>query len=224
MEESSNKVYGNDGNSPVLDLVPVDSKYILDIGCGNGSNAKRLLANGHIIDGITLSEKEKQEAEPFMRNIYVFNAENGLPIQGDSLYDVVICSHVLEHICYPQKLLNDIHRVLKNDGSFIIALPNLMQYGSRWQLLCGNFNYDNAGTWDYTHFRWYTFTTAQKLFIEHGFEIKLATVTGDLPFNRLFKRILSPKISSFFYSLLIKISKGFFGVQLLYVVRKKKSI
>jgi SAM-dependent methyltransferase len=221
MEESSNKVYGNEGNLPVLNLVPAGSKYILDIGCGNGSNAKRLFANGYIIDGITLSEKEKEEALPFMRNVYVYNVESGLPIQGEGLYDVVICSHVLEHICYPQKLLHDIHHVLKTGGSFIIALPNLMHYKSRLQLLYGNFNYEDAGIWDYTHFRWYTFKTAQQLFTENGFEIELATVTGDLPFNSVLKKILLPKTSEFIYSFLIKISKGFFGHQLLYVVRKK---
>lgn len=224
MEESSAKVYGNDGNPDVLNLIPSGAKYILDVGCGDGSNAKKLTAPDRIIDGITLSEKEKEQASQFMRNIYVHNLENGLPIDGENIYDVVICSHVLEHICYPDKLLNDIYRVLKSDGIFIIALPNLMHYKARLKLVAGNFNYQNAGVWDYTHFRWYTYKTAQQLFIQHGFKIKLATVTGDLPFNSIFRKILPKKVGRAAYSFLIKLSKGFFGFQLLYAVQKKKPL
>jgi SAM-dependent methyltransferase len=222
MKESNQKVYGNDGNPDVLDLVPSDAKYILDIGCGNGSNAKRLIALGYVVDGITISENEKEEAKPFIRNIYVHNAENGLPGLEDDLYDVVICSHVLEHICYPQKLLQDVRKVLKKDGSLIIALPNLMHYKSRAQLLFGNFNYQDTGIWDYTHFRWYTFASAGQLLKENKFVIIAATVTGDLPLNSVFKKIFSPKISKKIYSLLIKISKGFFGYQLLYLAKNEK--
>ncbi len=220
-KESRQKIYSNSGNRDVLDLVPASAKHILDIGCGDGSNAKLLVKQGCIIDGITISETEKAEAQKVMRNVLVHNAENGLPFEGEQLYDVVICSHVLEHICYPARLMDDIYRVLKNDGVLIVALPNLMHYGSRWQLIKGNFNYKNAGIWDYTHFRWYTFKTAQGLFKEHGFLIDTATVTGEVPLNSIFKKLLPAKLNQFFYSLLIKISKGFFGYQLLYRVVKK---
>jgi methionine biosynthesis protein MetW len=222
MKESNQKIYSNDGNTDVLDLVPANAKYILDIGCGDGSNAKKLTISGYIIDGITISESEMITAKPLMRNIYVHNAENGLPMAGDDLYDVVICSHVLEHICYPQNLFKDIHRVLKQGGSLIIALPNLMHYKSRWQLLLGNFNYQDTGIWDYTHFRWYTFASAKKLLQENNFVIEYATVTGDLPLNSLFKKILPGSIRKKIFSFLIRISKGFFGYQLLYMAKNEK--
>jgi hypothetical protein len=52
-------------------------------------------------------------------------------------------AHVLEHICYPDKLLTDIRMVLKKDGRFIVALPNIMHYKARMQLIMGNFNYNS---------------------------------------------------------------------------------
>ena len=117
--------------------------------------------------------------------------------------------------------MNDIHRLLKQDGALIVALPNLMHYSSRWQLIRGNFNYSDAGIWDYTHFRWYTYTTAQSLLKQHGFSIDVATVTGELPLNSVWKKIIPSSAAKFIYSLLIKISKGFFGYQLLYRATKK---
>ena len=220
-KQSNEKVYSNEGNPDVVGLLPAEARYILDIGCGDGSNARLLCARNCVVDGITISEAEKKEAGKIMRQVWVHNLENGLPIEGDKLYDAVICSHVLEHICYPEQLMNDIHRVLKDGGCLIVALPNLMHYTSRWQLIKGNFNYTPSGIWDYTHFRWYTFTTAKQLFTTHGFAIATATVTGELPLNSLFKKILPSGFRKFLYTRLISISKGFFGYQLLYRVIKK---
>ena len=151
-----------------------------------------------------------------MREVYVYNLENGLPIKAAAVYDAVICAHVLEHICYPQQLMIDIHRALKANGILIVALPNIMHYRSRWQLAKGNFDYAPAGIWDYTHFRWYTFKTARELLQQYHYTIKIATVTGELPLNSVFKKVLHPVIRKFIFSLLIKISKGFFGYQILY--------
>ena len=216
MEKSKQKIYSNNGNTDVLNLIPAGAKYILDIGCGDGANARLLIKRNCIVDGITISEEEKAIAAEVMREVYVYNIENGLPVKADAVYDVVICSHVLEHICYPQQLMNDIYRALKPNGTLIVALPNIMHYQSRWQLISGNFNYKNAGIWDYTHFRWYTFITARQLLEQHDFKIEVATVTGELPCNSVLKKILPPTVRKFIYSLLIKISKGFFGYQLLY--------
>ena len=220
-KESNAKIYSNTGNRDVLQLVPVNAKYILDIGCGDGSLARLLVKQNCIVDGITLSEIEREEAAKSMRKVCVHNAENGLPFEGLELYDVIICSHVLEHICYPQKLMNDMHRLLRSGGIIIVALPNIMHYSSRWSLMKGNFNYQDAGLWDYTHFRWYTFETGKQLLEQNNFTVVKATVTGDLPINSFFKKVFSVRISQLIFSYLIKFSKGFFGYQLLYTAVKK---
>jgi SAM-dependent methyltransferase len=141
--------------------------------------------------------------------------ENGLPADISGTYDVIILSHVLEHICYPSKLLNDLKRVMHPGSRLIIALPNIMHYQSRIQLMLGNFNYREAGVWDYTHFRWYTFNTARKLLLDHGFTVEYAGVAGDLPFGRITKRIFPAAVQKFLYRVLTSISKGLFGSQLL---------
>lgn len=222
MEKSKKKIYSNLGNDDVLNLIPKNAKFILDIGCGDGSNAKHLIKKNYIVDGITISEEEKKIAEKIMRKVVVFNLEDGLPLNGLEVYDVVICSHVLEHICYPEQLLIDIYKVLKNNGILIIALPNIMHYKSRWQLLKGNFNYTNAGVWDFTHFKWYTFKTGKKLLEQYNFKIIVATVTGELPLNSVMKKILSFRLRRLLFSMLIKISNGLFGYQLLFSVIKDK--
>ncbi|MGB8193510.1 MAG: class I SAM-dependent methyltransferase [Chitinophagaceae bacterium] len=217
----TDKVYANQGNPEVEGLLDKDSKYVLDVGCGAGSLAAVLQAKGMIVDGITISSEEINAARPYLRNAYLQNLENGLPADVAGGYDAVICSHVLEHICYPDKLLKDIKAALRPGGSLIVALPNIMHYKSRMQLINGNFKYQAQGLWDYTHFRWYTFKTAIKLLESHGFVVEHASVSGDMPFSSVFSKVLPKGLRQSIYKGLTSISKGFFGYQLLYKARKK---
>ena len=168
------------------------------------------------MDGTSISPNELNQAKQFLRKGYLFNLENGLPpgIEIDT-YDYIICSHILEHIAYPEKLLSDIKEVLKKNGFLIVALPNLFHYKSRIQLLRGNFPYADTGIWDYTHVRWYTFESALEM-LSKNFEVDTATVTGELPLNSIFKKILPTLLSRSVYKNLIKISRGMFGYQLLF--------
>ena len=213
---SAEKVYGNDGNPDVIGLIGAGGKRILDIGCGNGANASRLASGGHVVDGISISEKELEVARPWLKNGYLHNLEHGLPEIEANTYDVVICSHVLEHIAYPDKLLADIRKVLKKDGHLIVALPNVMFYKFRLELLKGNFKTAETGIWDYTHLRWYTYASGKQLLEQRGFVVEVATVTGELPLNSLWKRVLPQGLRKKLFSGLKGVSKGLFGFQLLY--------
>lgn len=217
MQNINNKIYRNDGNEDVLHFLGKPGK-VLDIGCGVGDNARILKSLGFLIDGITISEKELREANPFLQNGYLFNLENGLPEAIKNYqYDYIICSHVLEHICYPEKLLIDIKSCIKREGKIIVALPNLFHYASRWKLMRGDFNYQTAGVWDNTHFKWYNFKTGKLLLENNGFKVIHSSVTGQLPGNSFFSKFLSKKTSQRIYNRLKKISPGLFGYQLVYV-------
>ena len=89
-------------------------------------------------------------------------------------------------------------------------------------VMLGNFNYKEAGIWDYTHFRWYTFATGKKLLEQHNFTIESATVTGDIPAKSIFGKLLPEFLMKKIYTGLIGLSKGFFGYQLLYKACKQK--
>lgn len=213
---SETKVYFNEGNQAVLNLVEGNQGTVLDIGCGAGDNARKLVNRGFIVDGITLSEEEAFLCKSFMRRVWVHNVEQGLPLEVKETYDFILCSHVLEHIVYPNTLLKDIRARLKPKGKLIVALPNIMHYQSRIKLLKGDFNYNDTGIWDYTHVRWYTFQSGAQLLHENGFKLISSTVDGDIPFLRLF-RVIPFQIRRVIYRGLTMISKGLFGSQLLFV-------
>lgn len=220
MRTSAGKVYSyKKGNPYVIGLVPERAKLILDIGCGAGDTGEILTEQGYVVDGITISEEEKQVAGRVLRNVFVHNVEQGLPETLNEQYDVIILSHVLEHICYPQRLLRDIRSRLRPNGILIIALPNLMHFNSRWKLARGNFNYQEYGIWDYTHFRWYTFRSAQEMLRENNYVVEKADVSGWIPFEHRLKKITPAGLRTGLFNFLKKLSPGLFGFQLLYVAR-----
>jgi 2-polyprenyl-3-methyl-5-hydroxy-6-metoxy-1,4-benzoquinol methylase len=215
------KVYTNSGNINVLNEIPKTANRILDIGCGAGDNSRILKSQGKIVDGVTISEAEANIAKEFQKNTYIFNLENGLPSEiPTNEFDVAIAAHVLEHICYPQNVMRDIHKSLKDNGLLIIALPNIMHYKTRLKILRGNFDYTENGIMDYTHFRWYTFTSAQQMLRDNGFEVVKAFVNSNSSNHPLLK-MLPNGFENFLKSIAFAISKGFFGIELLYVARKK---
>ena len=216
------KVYGNKGNENVLAHISGTVSTVLDIGCGRGDNAKHLKDRGKVVDGITISEKELELATQYLRTGVLFNVESGLPdaIKGNK-YDVIICSHILEHLQNPGKLLDDIRGVMSEHSIFIVALPNIMHYRSRLELVKGNFVYEESGIWDNTHVKWYTFQSAQELLSTHGLQIIKADVTGEIPLLSIFKRLLPAGIRKKLFNGLKKISKGFFGYELFYVCKLK---
>lgn len=54
---------------------------------------------------------------------FVAEATNLRPV-GDSSYDVVLSSHVLEHSANPLRALAEWHRVLRPDGALVLVLPH----------------------------------------------------------------------------------------------------
>ena len=223
MKKSSEKIYSNQGNPTVLREIKKLSNNpikILDLGCGNGDLGNLLKTDMHYIDGVTISESEFKFAKNILDNVYLYNLEQGLPEDIlENKYDIILCSHILEHLCYPNKLLQDIKNVLTESGHLVVCLPNILHYKSRLELLKGNFVYSEVGLWDHTHFKWYTFESAKILLVDNGFKIKRKYVTGEMPFGTFFS-FVPKKIQKKIFLLLTKISNGFFGDQLVYIVNK----
>ncbi|QNR85295.1 class I SAM-dependent methyltransferase [Pedobacter riviphilus] len=218
----SDKTYTNDGNLGIIKLIKKSPGLILDLGCGAGDNARLLKQSGHTVDGITISLDEIRLAAKYCRHTYNFNLESGLPSEvKENEYSYILCSHVLEHIAFPEKLLADIYTLAKkNKATVLIALPNIMYYKTRTKLLFGKFEYANDGIMDYTHLRWYTTKSAKHLFESYNFNIKLSTVNGLPPLYSLIRRI-GLKAINFTNNFLYLLSPDLFGSELIFELECK---
>lgn len=213
-----NPKYPGESSPSVLARVPAGAARILDVGCGSGGNARLLSAQGVTVDGVTLSAQEAAQAAAYCAEVYVHDLEKGLPdLPPGRLYDAVICSHVLEHIAYPDEMLAGIAAHLKPAGVLIVALPNLLLWKSRLRLLAGRFEYTQTGLMDYTHIRWYSFASARRLLERHGFTVVEAVADGGLPLGPL--RRLAPRLFAPLDRAACRAAPGLLGYEMIYVAR-----
>jgi SAM-dependent methyltransferase len=212
-------VYDGPVNEAVLRLFAETDRTVLDVGCGSGSNARELQSRGLIVDGITWVENEASAARAFCRRVIVHDLEAGLPELVNADYDVVLASHVLEHLRDPTAMLRAARQLLVfSRGRLIVAIPNLLYYRNRLALLRGRFDYQSAGIMDSTHYRWYTYASCTHLLINNGFEVihRFGDGGGPLgPLRRAMPRTMADAIDRTFAAL----SPGLFGYQLVFVAR-----
>jgi len=94
---------------------------LLDIGCGRGEFLKGFIDSGLKGYGVDRSQSAKKycpEAELFIADL----EKEKLPFP-DNYFDVVYSKSVIEHFYYPEKLVEEIYRVLKPGGMVITMCP-----------------------------------------------------------------------------------------------------
>jgi SAM-dependent methyltransferase len=100
--------------------VPLEEKWILDVGCGIGTYVERFRDFSPHVYGIDVSAERL--AESTMPNLVVAAAES-LPF-GDGSFDVLVFNEVIEHVADDRQTLEDALRVLRNGGHIVIYAPN----------------------------------------------------------------------------------------------------
>lgn len=99
--------------------LPRDKKLkILEIGAGAKIIADFLPKN--------ITYHTMDNSGHFWKQEYTYNHnlnEEKMPIQNNS-YDIIICNETLEHVLYPEKVLEEIKRIAKDDSIFFFSLPN----------------------------------------------------------------------------------------------------
>lgn len=152
---------------------------ILDIGAGTGDFLLVAKQNGWETTGIEPSEKAKQIA--IQKGVSF--AENTKDLQNQS-FDVITMWHVLEHVPNLENQILELKRVLKPNGTLLVAVPNFKSfdanyYGKHWAA------YDVP-----IHF-WHFSKTAIKLLFEKQ-NMKLIKVIP-MKFDAFYVALLSEK-------------------------------
>ena len=109
---------------------------ILDVGCGTGDHLTYPLALlNHQVLGVDFHEASIQEARRryVLPNLTFRSGQLDILLQERPVFDLVVCSEVLEHLYQPKEFLCALRRMVRPNGALIITTPN--GYGS-YEMLC----------------------------------------------------------------------------------------
>lgn len=101
------------------------SGRLLDIGCNEGRGLRIYARNGFQPEGLELNQRAAMQARDAGFNVYTCLLGDYVPVAP---YDVAVLSNVLEHSLDPRQMLQDVHRILTDDGKIWISCPN----GQSW--------------------------------------------------------------------------------------------
>ena len=107
---------------------------LLDIGCGMGGFLLAGARLGLAVQGVEPSASHSKAAiDVFGFNVACryFKSED-----FNTQFDIVILSHVVEHIYDPREFLADVMKVVKEGGRLIVITPNCDSLASR---ICGRY-------------------------------------------------------------------------------------
>lgn len=186
-----------------------EGSKVLDVGCATGYFAQKLKEKDCKVWGIEMDKKAAILAKPYCEEVIVEDIEKieKLP-KPRNFYDYILFLDVLEHLKYPDKIIQLLKPYLKKDGKIIISVPNIAHISIRLRLLLGSFDYERVGIMDETHLRFFTKKTLQEFIKQAGLklvELEYSSDFGQLPFvGRIAKKM--PKIMQY------KLTKSFPGL------------
>jgi 2-polyprenyl-3-methyl-5-hydroxy-6-metoxy-1,4-benzoquinol methylase len=152
---------------------------LLDIGAGTGEFLSVAKNNGWNVTGIEPSPKAKAIAEnkgvSFVPNL------DSIPSQS---FDVITMWHVLEHVPDLDHQINELKRIVKPNGTIIIAVPNFNSFDAKYY---GKF----WAAFDVPiHFWHFSKKAIQTLFIQHNLQL---TEVLPMKFDSFYVSLLSEK-------------------------------
>lgn len=120
-----------------------ENSRVLEIGCGAGHILEKI--NNGILTGIDISQTQIDRAKKRLGNKAELIKAKGEDIPFPANYfDRIICTEVFEHVLEPEEIIQEMKRVLKNDGIISLSIPNenliiftkkvLLNTGFRWVL------------------------------------------------------------------------------------------
>lgn len=172
----------------LCELLKANDK-VLDIGCGIGSYLTDVL--GYLPIQLTAIDSDAKSIDYAKshnkhKNIEYIIAEGEL-FKAEHNFDVIVCSHVLEHVKSPFGLLCNIYRLLEERGRLYLAIPNgygcfevenfipriigktrigaLLIKKMMSRQVKDSFNYDSP------HLNYFTFSKIKRLLSSAGFRI-----------------------------------------------------
>ncbi|NWG16123.1 MAG: methyltransferase domain-containing protein [Chloroflexi bacterium] len=175
------RAHPDDAHSVLMRLIPRESR-VLELGCASGYLSGYMeQALGCRVTGLEADPAATAIAAQRCSEVHTvdLDAPDALEAARSSApYDVLLAAAVLEHLKYPERLLQQARALLSPGARVIVSLPNIAYWRLRLMLLAGRFDYSDYGVMDRTHLRLYTARTGRALLEDQGYPVEALHIAG----------------------------------------------
>jgi len=160
----------------ILRFINDKAKLILDIGCGRGILGEVIKKEKRAtVYGVDISSAAIKEAKNRIDKAFRVDIERNLKDWPSEIknkkYDVIVISEVLEHLFYPEKLLENIKEISHHETEIVITVPNVLFWKNRLKMFFGKFEYTDEGIMDRSHIHFFSWKSLKKLLKQSGYYI-----------------------------------------------------
>jgi 2-polyprenyl-3-methyl-5-hydroxy-6-metoxy-1,4-benzoquinol methylase len=152
----------------------------LDVGCGRGQLGAAVRQLGWEVWGVEQSGEACATAEKRLHRLIEADLHDLDKVRlavGETRFDGLIFSDVLEHVYDPLGVLEKYLAFVKPGGRVFLSVPNMVVWTNRLRLLLGVVRYADTGVMDRTHVRFFTFRTAKELVAASGCRVERVAST-----------------------------------------------
>lgn len=166
--------------------VSSDSR-VLELGANSGYVTRQLAVKGCEVtavemDAACLARCSEHAAVAIQWNLNDSGLMHQLP---HDKYDFILFGDVLEHLQEPASVLRSLSALMTGDSVILISLPNVAHWKTRLNLLRGKWDYEDRGTLDRTHLRFFTRNSALDLVASAGLQVEeVICIADSFPLDR----------------------------------------
>lgn len=159
---------------------------ILDLGCGNGAIARKLIADGYDVYGVDASTSGISIANALAPGrFFVLNvSESRLPDPICKIrFKSVISTEVIEHLYDPRGFLNFARGILLDGGGgeLIVSTPYHGYLKNLVLAVTGKLDAHLTALWDGGHIKFFSRATLERMLSEQGFDVLEFAGAGRCP-------------------------------------------
>lgn len=175
--QTANSEYGFHDRK-ITDGMESRGKRILSVGSGTGTDTwyladeNRVVGFDYAVTGLAVGQSHGVAG---VAGDLVSSPT--LPF-ADSVFDIVIGKDILEHLIEPLPVLQEVRRVLRDDGFIVVNVPNhfylplrlrlLLGKGLLWKTI-GSDHRESYDEWNYMHIRFFTYRGLKAFLATAGF-------------------------------------------------------
>jgi ubiquinone/menaquinone biosynthesis C-methylase UbiE len=101
----------------------LSGKAFLDAGSGTGWFSREAVLRGAKVISLDVGENILAKVAKKCDSKRIVGSVLDIPFEDD-FFDFIICTEVIEHTPNPKRAIQEMHRVLKKEGVFVLTVPN----------------------------------------------------------------------------------------------------